>query len=269
MQRPVAIIQARMGSTRLPGKVLLPIVGKPMLWHIVQRLRSVPQLVDVVVATTSHPGDQVILDFCHQHGIASFAGEENDVLDRFYQAAVHYQGDPVVRVTGDCPLVDSVIVEKLMKLYGTGRYDHVGVATGAGGLFLKGHQFPDGLDAECFSFESLERAWREATLPVDREHVTPYLWRNKKLFRCGNLISDRDYSHFRWTVDDEADFRLVSRIYETLYQESKPFLMADILNYLQKHPELARINESHIGQEGYLEIWQADPPSKRWENRNR
>jgi len=252
-----------MGSTRLPGKVLLPILGKPMLWHIVQRLRWVRQLSEVVVATTLQPGDHVILNFCNQDGIASFAGEENDVLDRFYQAAVHYQGDPIVRITGDCPLVDPEIVGRLLELYGTGRYDHVGVATGAGALFLEGQRFPNGLDAECFSFGSLERAWREATHSADREHVTPYMWRNEKLFRCGHLMSDRDCSNLRWTVDNEADFRLISRIYEALYQENKPFLMADILSFLNKHPELNGMNQSSVGQEGYLEIWQVDQPSKR------
>lgn len=253
--RIVAIIQARMGSTRLPGKVLKPILGRPMLWHIVQRVRWVTGVVEVVVATSDQPGDNPIQRFCREYGIASFAGSENDVLDRFYHTAVKYEGDPLIRITGDCPFVDPGVVGRLLELYGTGRYDHVGVATGAGAIFLDGGRFPDGLDAECFSFAVLERAWRGATEPSDREHVTPYMWRAPGQFRVGTLKSEKDYSHLRWTVDNESDFQLVSQAYEALYQEDKPFLMADILRYLASHPELAEINESFVGQEGYLEVW--------------
>jgi len=259
--RPVAIIQARMGSTRLPGKVLKPILGRPMLWYIVQRIRYVPDVVEVVVATSEQPGDEPIRDFCREYGIASFAGSESDVLDRFYQAAIQYRGDPLFRITGDCPFVDPEVVARLLELYKTGCYDHVGVATGAGAIFLDGGRFPDGLDAECFSFATLERAWREATAPSDREHVTPYNWRVPGRFRVGTLKAEKDYSKLRWTVDNEADFQLVSRIYEALYQEDKPFLMADILNYLVQHPELVKMNQDFIGKEGYREIW--EPEKKR------
>ena len=253
--RPVSIIQARMGSTRLPGKVLKPILGRPMLWYIVQRVRWAPDVVEVVVATSDQPGDEPIRRFCQEHDIALFAGSENDVLDRFYRAAVQYAGDPLIRITGDCPFVDPKVVGCLLELYKIGDYDHVGVATGAGAVFLDGGRFPDGLDAECFSFATLERAWRETTEPSDREHVTPYVWRVPGRFRLGVLKAERDYFHLRWTVDTEADFGLVSQVYEALYREDKPFLMADILRYLAGNPELAAINESFIGQEGYLEVW--------------
>ena len=259
---PVAIIQARMGSTRLPGKVLKPILGRPMLWHIVQRLRWVPGVVEVVVATSDQPSDEPIRRFCHEHDIAVFAGSENDVLDRFHQAAVQYAGDPLIRISGDCPFVDSEVAGRLLELYKTGDYDHVGVATGAGAIFLDGGRFPDGLDAECFSFATLERAWREATEPSDREHVTPYIWRVPGRFRLGVLESEKDYSHLRWTVDNQTDFQLVSQVYEALYRGDKPFLMADILRYLASHPELAAINESFVGQEGYLEVWKLPEQSE-------
>ena len=254
--RPIAIILARMGSTRMPGKVLKPILGRPMLWYIVQRVRRVPGVVEVVVATSEQPGDEPIRHFCREYDIASFAGSESDVLDRFYQVAVQYAGDPLIRITGDCPFVDPEVVERLLELYKTGNYNLIGVATGAGAIFLDGGRFPDGLDAECFSFAALERAWREATEPSDREHVTPYIWRVPGRFRVGMLKAEKDYSNLRWTVDNEADFQLVSQVYEALYREDKLFLMADILNYLAQHPEIAKMNQDFIGKEGYREIWE-------------
>ena len=264
--RPVAVIQARMGSTRLPGKVLRPILGKPMLWHIVRRLKCAQGLLDAVVATSDQPGDEPIRGFCRENAIPCFAGSERDVLDRFYRAAKRFGGDPLIRITGDCPFVDPVLVGKLLERYRGGGYDHVAVATGAGALFLKGGRYPDGLDAECFSFSSLERAWREATEESDREHVTPYIWRNKSLFRCGHLTSERDYSDLRWTVDNEEDFGPVERIYEALYSEERPFSMNDILAYLSGHPELSSANRGFIGKEGYRELWKlerdANPPDK-------
>ena len=256
---PTAIIQARLGSTRLPGKVLRPIQGQPMLWHIVRRVRHTPGLAQVVVATSDQAGDAPIRAFCAEAGIPCFAGSEQDVLDRFYQAAVEYGGDPVIRITGDCPLVDPQVIGRVLALYGTGDYDHVGVATGAGALFLDGGRFPDGLDAECFSHAALEHAWREASRPSDREHVTPYLWRQPDQFRLGVLKSPADYSRLRWTVDNAIDFQLISRLYEALDRADTIFHMDDILAYLQAHPELTSLNQDLIGQEGYQALWTDSP----------
>ena len=251
-----AIIQARMGSSRLPGKVLRPLAGRPMLARIVERVGGCPSVAAVVVATTDRAADEPIRQMCAAEGIAVFAGSEHDVLDRFYQAAVRFAGDPLVRVTADCPLVDPGLLGQLVALYGTGSFDHVGVATGAGALFAGQSRYPDGLDAECFSVAALARAWREATSPQDREHVTPYMWRHKDLFRCGQLASPHDYSQLRWTVDNEADWGLIARIYEALYRPERPFVMEDVLRYLASHPELSATNEAFIGKEGYLEVWQ-------------
>ena len=254
----VVIIQARMGSTRLPGKVLMEILGKPMLGHIIERVRMAAGVKSVLVATSDQPADEPVRSFCAGQGIPVFSGSENDVLDRFYRAAIHSGADPVIRITGDCPLADPGVIGRLLELYSSGSYDHVGVATGAGAIFLERGRFPDGLDAECFSFATLERAWREATLPADREHVTPYIWRNKELFRCGSLPAEGDYSQMRWTVDNACDFDFISRVYEGLYRTDKPFLMADVLRYVTAHPELSQLNRDFIGQEGYRELWQLD-----------
>lgn len=253
--RPTAIIQARMGSSRLPGKVLRLILGEPMLWHIIQRVRVAPGVEQVVVATPDGAGDEPIRQLCRERGIAFFAGSEHDVLDRFYWTAVSYGADPVLRITADCPFVDPQMIGQVLELYRTGEFDLVGVAAGAGAIFLKGGRFPNGLDAECFGFEVLERVWREATDPSDREHVTPYIWRVPGRFRVGHLVADQDYSHLRWTVDNEEDFELVTQVYQALYRPGEPFLMADILGYLADRPELASLNRAFVGREGYLEVW--------------
>lgn len=253
--QPTVIIQARMNSTRLPGKVLRPILGRPMLWHVVNRAKYVAGIERVVVATSDQAGDEPIRSFCEANQIECFAGSESDVLDRFYRAACEFKGDPIIRITADCPFVDPVLVGRLLEIYRRGSYDHVGVATGAGALFLDSGRFPDGLDAECFSFNALCRAWREAEEASDREHVTPYLWRAPKRFRVGTLTSERDYSHLRWTVDNEADFELVVQVYEALFCEDKPFGMKDILALLEAHPDLNSINRNFIGSEKYLEVW--------------
>jgi spore coat polysaccharide biosynthesis protein SpsF len=256
--RPVAIIQARIGSTRLPGKILMPLRGHPMLWHVVQRVRATLSITEVVVATTTEERDEPVRAFCAAAGIACFSGSEQDVLDRFYQAAVRHQADPVVRITADCPLVDPGVIERVLTMYATGKFDHVGVATGAGAAFQEQGRFPDGLDAECFSFAALERAWREATAASDREHVTPFIWRQPGRFRLGVLRPHADYSTLRWTVDTAADFQVAEQIYAALYAEHRVFDMHDVLRYLQLHPELTAANQSSIGKEGYKELWQVE-----------
>lgn len=254
----VAIVQARMGSSRLPGKILLLLEGKPILWHVVNRVRSTPGLGGVVVATTHSVLDDPVRDFCSAAGIPCFSGSEHDVLDRFYQAASFHRADPIVRITADCPMIDPEVIEKVLSMYSTGNYDHVGVATGAGVAGEEGYRYPDGLDAECFSFAALQRAWNETTASSDREHVTPYIWRDPSRFRLGVLRPDSDYSMLRWTVDTPADFQLVERVYSVLHKPDKPFHMREVVDYLAQHPELQRINEAAIGNEGYEDIRNVD-----------
>jgi spore coat polysaccharide biosynthesis protein SpsF len=249
----VAIVQARLGSTRLPGKVLKPLVGRPMLWHIVDRLRRAVE--NVGVATSDKDGDEPLRTFCRDASIPIFAGDENDVLDRFYRAALQFGGDPVLRITADCPFVDPELVGKLLAMYHAGQYDHIGVATGAVAFKHKGAHYPDGLDAECIRFSALERAHREATDKSDREHVTPYLYRVEGRFRNGMLMADEDHGPLRWTVDHAADFEVVQKVYEALWKPDKPFLMKDILGYFAAHPEVRALNEHFVGKEGYQKVW--------------
>jgi spore coat polysaccharide biosynthesis protein SpsF len=256
--KTMVIIQARLGSSRFPGKVLREIVGKPMLWHIVDRLKHVPSIAEIVVAVPDGAKDEPLRRFCSEQGILFWAGSEHDVLDRYYQVARMYQGDPILRITADCPLVDPVLIEDLIDLYQGGEYDHVGVATGAGAERLTEGRFPDGFDGECFSFAALERAWREATDTRDREHVTRYMWSNRHLFRCSDLKSKQPYRQLRLTVDHPDDLRLVTKIYESLYNPERPFLLADVMAFLEKNDHLFEINRRVSENVGYREILNDD-----------
>src|SRR5712692_3448246 len=244
-----------MGSTRLPGKVMKPLVGQPMLWHIVDRLARAPAVARVTVATSDHARDEPVRAFCRGAGIGVFAGDERDVLDRYYRAACAFSADPVIRVTADCPFVDPELVGRVLAKYLEGGYDHVAAATGAVAWQFQGPRYPDGLDTECFSFAALERAHREATETSDREHVTPYLYRVGGRFRLGLVVPAEDHGDLRWTVDHAADFAVVEKVYEALYRQQRPFAMQDILAFFRAHPELAAVNREFAGQEGYDKVW--------------
>jgi spore coat polysaccharide biosynthesis protein SpsF len=252
--RTVAIIQARMGSNRLPGKVLMPILGKPMLGHIVDRVRTVPSIHQVVVAVPNDGANEVLRRFCADNRITHFAGSETDVLDRYYQAARQFEADPVIRITADCPIVDPQLIEKLIQRYKSGGYDHIGVAAGAGADRIDKGRYPDGLDAECFGFSALDRAWHDATDPRDREHVTRYIWNNKQIFRCGDLTADVVYPKLRLTVDHAEDFALVSKIYESLYSERSPFLLSDVMSFLERNPRLVQVNRKWTEADNYRSV---------------
>ncbi len=237
-----------MGSTRFPGKVLKPILGTPMLWHIVRRVRSARSIDEVVVAAPDTGTDEELRQFCRDYKIPFFAGSETDVLDRFHGAAKQFGGDPVLRITADCPLVDPQVIECLLAMYRKGEHDHVGVVAGAGAVGVASGNFPDGLDAECFSLASLEQSWSNAEDPRDREHVTRYMWSQRDKFRCGQLFADRRFPSVRLTVDHPKDFELACHIYEALGRDNRIFFLAEVIAFLEKNPELADLNR-HLTQE--------------------
>jgi len=160
IENVVAIIQARMGSSRLPDKVMMPIAGKPMFWHVVDRVKKAKLIDEVVVATSTNTKDKRIVDFCKKNNVEVFTGSENDVLDRYYQCAKKYKAEIVVRITADCPLIDPKIVDKSIRTFFKGNFDYLGILTGAGSLKSKNKKYPDGMDCEVFSFQSLEKAFR-------------------------------------------------------------------------------------------------------------
>ena len=239
-----AIIQARMGSSRLPNKALLDIEGKPVLWHVINRLSRSNSIDEIILATTISPADDAIENFAKENGVKYFRGSENDVLDRYYQCAKTNGADIIVRITADCPLIDPEVVDKVVDYFKghIGEYDYVANVIPP--------TYPDGLDTEVFSFKTLEKAWNEARLTSEREHVTAYIYKNPKKFRLFNVTNDKDYSEFRWTVDTENDLAFVREIYKR-FGGKEMFYMEDIVSLLDKNPEIAAINSDSIRNEGY------------------
>ena len=257
MSKIVAIIQARMGSSRLPEKVLMPIVGKPVLWHIANRLRCVKKINKIIIATSNTEKDDKIEEFCQKYEINCFRGSEEDVLDRFYRAAEQFSADYLIRITGDCPLVDPSLVSTLIDFFLNDNFDHCGIATGAG-FAQEGFigRFPDGLDTEIFTLNALKTAWLEAKGSMFREHVTPYIWKQPDRFKIGSLKSTvRDYSEYRWTLDNIEDYELIKWIYEQLYFTKSNFNMYDIVALLEKNTEVLKKNKHLLGKEGYEQFW--------------
>lgn len=243
----VAIIQARIGSSRLPGKVMMPIVGKPVLWHVVDRVKRAKLVDQVVVATSTNPKDKKIVEFCEKNNIEVFKGSENDVLDRYYQCAKKYHAKCVVRITSDCPLVDSKLIDQLIEKFFREKIDHKGIATGAGVSLDKINKYPQGFDAAILSFKALNKAWKRAKDPVDREHVTVYIWQRPNDFKLGKpLTPQKDYSNYRLTVDWSEDLKLIRTIYEKLYIQNKHFGFQDVIKFLKLYPNLAMINKKRL-----------------------
>src|SRR4030042_2267264 len=245
----VALFQTRMGSSRLPGKVMMPIGGKPVLWHVVERVKRAKLINQVVVATSTNPEDKKIVDFCEINNIEVFKGSENDVLDRYFKCAKKYHAKFIVRITADCPLIDPQLIDKLIRKFFKGRYDYIGIAIGGGVVTSKICRFPQGLDAEIFTFNALRKAWKETADPVDREHVSVYIWRNDKKFKLGQPLSaEKDYSKFRLTLDWLEDLKLIRKIYGKLYKKKEYFNYKDIISLLGKHPSLVAINSKYLGK---------------------
>ena len=244
----VVIIQARMGSTRLPGKVLMDITGKPMLWHVINRIKSCKSIDQIVVATTTKEEDKAVIELTKECGVETFAGSEDDVLDRYYQAAKKFGADVIVRITSDCPVIDPQIVDEVIKEYAEEGYDVCGLSG----------EFPDGLDVSVFSFKTLEDTWRNAKLPSEREHVGPYMGKHPEKFKQGKYVKFDNLSHHRWSVDEERDLRFIREIYSRLYKPEAIFLTADILNLLEGEPDLLMINANIIRNEGYIKSLKED-----------
>ena len=251
----LGVIQARMGSSRLPGKILNQIKHKPMLWHIVNRLKEVKKLNDIIIATSKLKIDDPVFNMSEKYQINCFRGSEKNVLDRFYYAAKSNAANHIIRITGDCPLLDPKTIDMLVEKYFNGHYDYCGIACGAGAANKKNiKRFPDGLDAEIFKFEVLENAYTNATDKLSKEHVTPYIWKNSDKFKIGTLYSDMDYSSLRLTVDNLEDFELIEWIYNSLFDLNPKFDIRDVINLLLKNPKMVK-NNHFLGKEGYDEFW--------------
>ncbi len=237
----VAIVQARMSSTRLPGKVLKDVGGRTVLERVIRRLERCASLTSIVVATTTQSVDDAIVLSCIDLNVTCTRGSEQDVLDRYYQTAKKVKAAYVVRITSDCPLVDPELVDHTVELFFEQRADYASNSIT--------RSYPQGLDTEVFSFSALERAWKEAARDYEREHVTPYFYEHPGLFRIASLTNPIDFSHHRWTLDTAEDLSLVRELYSRLGSRDY-FSWQEALVAAEREPALARLN-SHIPQKHY------------------
>lgn len=248
--KTLAIIQARLGSTRLPGKTLLDLLGKPILQHVVERVSSASLVDGVIVATTTNEEDKKIIEVCTQLNVNVYAGSTEDVLDRFFQAAKYFPAENIVRITADCPLADPVVIDSVVSLHFQSKADYTSN--------VLEEVYPDGEDVEVFTFAALERAWRETKMKSEREHVTLYFRQHPELFKLQQKGYHQNLHGKRWTVDEPADYEFIKAVYNKLYTKNPLFGMKDVLCLLEKHPELEQINAGFLRDEGLIKSLKND-----------
>ena len=235
--KTVIIVQARMTSTRLPGKVLKTVLNKPLLEYQLERLREVKLADEVIIATTINSSDQPIIDLCDCLSIPFYRGSEEDVLSRYYEAAMQFQADTIVRITSDCPLIDPEIIDRVIDYYQQNHpnFDYVSNCLG--------RTYPRGMDTEVFSFKSLDEAFNQATAQGDREHVTPFIYRQFDRYNLGQVNYFQNHSEHRWTIDTLEDFELIKIIIESLYPSKPKFSLQDCLDLSSQNSEWRMINK--------------------------
>ncbi len=238
----VAIIQARMRSARLHGKVLLDLGGKPLIQRVVDRV-SCSKVDEVVVATTKNIEDNALVKWCKKNLVHSFCGSEDNVLERYYECAKFYHADIIVRITADDPFKDPFVINESIDILINEQYDYVS------NTILP--TFPEGVDVEVFTFNALEKCFNEAILSSEKEHVTPYIWKNNNDFSLYNLTHTQDISSLRWTVDYKEDLDFSRAVYTHL-QHKKCFSMKDVLSVLEQYPNLYDLQREVVRNEGYI-----------------
>ena len=246
MSKVITIVQARMSSSRLPGKVMKSIIDQPILKLQLERMSFSKRCGQIVVATSLNQSDDIIEKFCLENQIEVFRGDENDLLDRHYQCARKYEAEIVAKIPSDCPLIDARIMDKVFEFFFDHNYDFVSN--------LHPATYPDGNDVEIFTIEALEKANKGAKKSLEREHTTPYFWENPQLFSIGNVSWERhlDYSmSHRFTLDYIEDFHFIARVYEELYHKNKNFSLDEILNLLENKPDIYLINSGYAGVNWY------------------
>lgn len=245
------ILQARVGSTRLPKKVLKPILGKTAIEREIERIKKIKLCQKVILAIPDGKKDDPLEKIGKKIKVLVYRGSENNVLDRYYQAAKKFNLTDIVRLTGDCPLIDWQVCDEVISFYLQNKYDYVSNVWPP--------TFPDGLDIEVFSFQVLEKAWENAKLKSEMEHVTPYITNHPEIFKAGNLIRNgNDLSDLRLTLDEPKDLILIRKVYEALYKKKKYFVLSDILKLFKEKPELLKINQNIKRNEGFLKSLKQD-----------
>ena len=242
--KTITIIQARMGSTRLPGKVMKRLCDQTVLAHVVTRVKACSRIDEIIVATTTSTHDNCLVEEAEKLGVKWFRGSQDNVLERYYLAAKEHQADTVIRVTSDCPLLDAEILDQLLSYFQEENSNGLNIDYLSNSLK---RSFPRGLDVEIFTYSALELAYNSATKDYEKEHVTPYIQENPDIFSLHNLNNDDDLSYHRWTLDTPEDYELIKIIYDNLYDKDPLFGMDSILKFLGENPDLININ-AHIKQ---------------------
>lgn len=242
------IIQARVGSTRLPGKVLKKVLGKTILEHEISRIKRSKKIDKIVLATTVSKKDDPLEEAARKLKVGIYRGSEEDVLDRYYQAALKFELKNIMRITGDCPLVDWNILDKGILFYETGKFDYINSPP----------ELAEGMDFEIVSFPTLKKCWENAKLLSEREHVTPYIKKHPELFKLGQFPFKKDYSHIRLTIDEPRDLVMVRKVFSYLYPDKKFFTFDDVLKLFEYKPELLQINSDIVRNEGYVKSLKND-----------
>jgi spore coat polysaccharide biosynthesis protein SpsF len=242
------VIQARMSSSRLPGKVMLPLLGKSLLNRMVERLQMMQHKAQLVIATSTVAADDIIEKEALKIKVPCYRGSLDNLLDRHYHAAKEFNAEIVLKIPSDCPLIDPRIVDDVLDFYFAhkDKYDYVSN--------LHPASFPDGNDVEVMTMSCLEKTWKEATRILELEHTTPYIWENPKKFRIGNFLwqSGKDFSmSHRFTIDYEADYQFIKRVFEELYPQKNNFSCEDILTLLENKPDICQINAQYAGVNWY------------------
>ena len=248
MLKVITAVQARLGSSRFPGKIMQPLAGEPLLVRLIERIKSAKYCGTVIVATTYNDIDDPVAELCKANKILCYRGHPTDLLDRHLNVGKLFNADAVVKIPSDCPLIDHAVIDKVIKFYLDNylSFDYVSN--------LHPATYPDGNDVEIFSMESLEKAWEEAEKDLEREHTTPYFWENPDKFKIGNVIWETglDYSmSHRWTIDYKEDYLLIKNVYDELYNKNHVFSLEDILILLKEKPGISKINEKYVGVNWY------------------
>ena len=246
MKKVVTVVQARTGSSRLPNKIMMDILGKPLLIRMAERVQASLKKGLVIVATTTDNQDDIVEKLCKDYRLPCFRGDALDLLDRHYQAAKSVGAEIVVKIPSDCPLIDPKVIDQVLSYFLESDFDYVSN--------LHPATYPDGNDVEAMTFEALEKAWKSAKRPLEREHTTPYIWENADQFKIGNVTWETglDYSMtHRWTIDYPEDFTFIKTVYENLYPLKHDFGLEDVINLTRDHPEIFALNSKYAGVNWY------------------
>lgn len=243
MDKVIAIVQARMTSTRLPGKVLKKLAGKTVIWHVFNQLSFSQKINKIILATSTDPSDDLLEEWAIKNNKNFFRGDLDNVLKRFYDTAKKFNGEVIVRITADCPLIDPKVVDKVVEKFINGDYDYLSNTNPP--------TFPDGLDTEVFTFNALKEANENAKLKSELEHVTPYIRNHPEKFKLGNFSGTTNYENYRWTLDNPEDYKFLTAIFDNLYKENSFIDHKAVLKFISQNKELLKINSKIKRNEGF------------------